>query len=112
MGTFFDCRRFPEVMSNAWALTPSTGTLPGPQEPIARLLWLATDAAEEAWVPTPEEQDERWTEFQRAMQASMDARRRAGSRGLVHRIRPDAIEIADRVGGAGGLAEQMAERKG
>ncbi|CAN5412865.1 hypothetical protein BH18ACT1_BH18ACT1_11840 [soil metagenome] len=47
------------------ALWPSYSTrkgAPWPEDPVARLRWVAGHAEAEPWLPTAAEQDERWIE--------------------------------------------------
>lgn len=81
VGTFFDSRKFPEIAPGVLVPRPSTISRPGPEEPLARLVWLATDPTAEPWMPEPEEQDARFREFQAAI-ASANRTRRAGERVL------------------------------
>jgi hypothetical protein len=63
VGVFFDCRRFPEPATGAYTMSRTVTPRPGPDDPASRLLWLASEAYEDAWFPTPEQQDDRCLEF-------------------------------------------------
>lgn len=42
---------------------PADRPMPWPEHPAARLIWLATVAAEQTWMPTPAEQDQAFAEW-------------------------------------------------
>lgn len=63
VGSFFDCRAYPEMSRGLVQPLPSNIARRGPAEPIARLLWLATDPEAEPWMPEPAAQDARFREF-------------------------------------------------
>ena len=63
VGSFFDSRRFPDITPGVVLPLPSNIARPGPAEPLARLLWLATDPDADPWLPSPEDQDIRFSEF-------------------------------------------------
>lgn len=63
VGVFFDCHTFPELAAGIYQPTTTTAPRPGPTDPTERLVWLARTPDAEPWVPTPDEQDQRFREL-------------------------------------------------
>lgn len=75
VGRFFDCAAVGWIDPAAYTVARTTVRRAGPDEPLARLLWLASDPEARAWVPTPEEQDRRYLELSAWIGARRQARR-------------------------------------